>query len=176
MSSYQAHSYGSIFTNLVEIYQPKQIVEFGILEGYSLRHILAGTKNYYTVKVEAYDMFEEYPFRHADLQKLIQEFGRDIIREGDFYKAYNNFANCEIDFLHIDISNTGETYKFAFEHYLSKVSPRGLMVLEGGSEARDNIEWMVRYNKKPIRPVLENSGLRYITLEPYPSLTIVQKG
>ena len=80
-----------------------------------------------------------------------------------------------IDILHIDIANTGDTYEFAIQNYLPKV--RGVMVLEGGSEERDNIEWMVKYDKPKIQPVLKkyNNDVIITVLEDFPSLTLIKK-
>jgi hypothetical protein len=54
----------------------------------------------------------------------------------------------------------------------------GLVVFEGGSEARDKIEWMVKYNKEPMKPEIEtnkiiNSKYVYGTYLKYPSLTVM---
>ena len=47
--------------------------------------------------------------------------------------------------------------------------------MEGGSKERDNVEWIIKYNKKPINPYLmsieENYKIEII--EKFPSLTII---
>lgn len=51
------------------------------------------------------------------------------------------------------------------------------MLLEGGSEERDNVEWMVKYNKRKINPYLKSISDKYdITIiDRFPSLTIINK-
>ena len=51
------------------------------------------------------------------------------------------------------------------------------MVLECGSEERDNIEWMVKYGKPKIQPVLKkyNNDVIITVLEDFPSLTLIKK-
>ena len=50
------------------------------------------------------------------------------------------------------------------------------MVLEGGSEERDSIEWMVKYDKPKIQPVLKkyNDDVIITVLEDFPSLTLIK--
>lgn len=51
------------------------------------------------------------------------------------------------------------------------------MVLEGGSEERDNVEWMLKYDRPKIQPVLKkySSSVIITVLEDYPSLTFIKK-
>jgi len=56
------------------------------------------------------------------------------------------------------------------------LSKKGVLILEGGSEKRDNVEWMSKYNKSKIKPVLEKYKTKYsvTTLGDYPSITIIK--
>ena len=47
------------------------------------------------------------------------------------------------------------------------------MIMEGGSEQRDNVEWMIKYNKPQIQPVIKKYGLNVIGT--FPSITIIKK-
>ena len=51
------------------------------------------------------------------------------------------------------------------------------MILEGGSEERDNVEWMNKYNKPKIQPVLKkyDNDVIITVLNDYPSLTLIKK-
>ena len=95
----------------------------------------------------------------------------------NFQDVHKHHTDNSIDILHIDISNNGDTYKFAIENYMPKVSKGGLILLEGGSKLRDEVEWMETFNFPEIRPIVEKikSEYRVMTLEPYPSLTIIKK-
>ena len=104
----------------------------------------------------------------------IVEFG---ILEAYFFGAEKKFKDGEIDILHIDIANNGDTYQHALDCYMQKVSLTGICILEGGSESRDNVYWMKQYNKPPIQPVLSNTEnqqkYNILVLKDYPSITLI---
>ena len=79
------------------------------------------------------------------------------------------------DLIHIDIANNGDIYQFVFDNYIQKISSGGTIILEGGSVERDNIEWMNKYNKCKIQPVLEKYSNVYNikTFGEIPSITII---
>lgn len=177
MSSYKENDYGSLITSLVKLYEPKFIVEYGILQGYSLQSLLNGAQK--ETQISAFDIFEEFPYHHAT-QDVAQRFQdkRVFIGEQDFYEDSQSPYN--IDFLHIDIANTGDTYQTFFNKYLTHMSPNGICILEGGSIERDNYYWMKQYNKPKIAPVIKWAKDTFIqqlsifTFEPFPSMTIVK--
>lgn len=181
-SSYNTNNinYGDIFSLLVRLYKPKKIVEFGILEGYSLKN-MADAGNLLNIKPEivGYDIFNKFNGNHANMLKLLDifsEYKNIKLCDGDFYKIYNDFTDNSIDMLHIDIANDGNTFEFAITNYLPKMRAGGIMILEGGSVERDNIEWMIKYNKKSINSVLnENNRENIIVMNNFPSLTIILK-
>jgi hypothetical protein len=169
-TSYKLNGYGGLIKAFAQVYRPKKIIEFGILDGYSLKHLMSGSLP--GTRVAAYDIFDDYEFNHGDRQ-VLQDLYPGIVQYGDFYYQHNKIANGSVDLMHIDISNTGDVYEYAFEFYLPKLSSNGFMLLEGGSEERDNCKWMIESGSRPIRPVLERSGLNYFIFEPFPSLTVV---
>ena len=82
-----------------------------------------------------------------------------------------------IDIIHIDIANNGDVYDYALKHYLPKLTDNGILLLEGGSTERDEVEWMNKYNKPKINPVLKKYENEYsiTVIGNFPSLTIIQK-
>jgi len=52
-----------------------------------------------------------------------------------------------------------------------------MMILEGGSADRDSVEWMVKYQKPMIQPILQkySNSVRIDVLEDYPSITLISK-
>jgi hypothetical protein len=74
----------------------------------------------------------------------------------------------EFDFLHLDISNTGETINKLFNSI--NVNNK-IIVFEGGSIERDNIEWMVKYRKQPMNPLLAKYNCELLT-DKFPALSI----
>jgi hypothetical protein len=97
------------------------------------------------------------------------------IYKRDFYKSVNAYEDNSIDILHIDIANNGDTFEFAIKNYLPIV--KGMMIMEGGSEERDNVEWMIKYNKPKIQPILKKyeSYAKILVLQDFPSITLIKK-
>lgn len=174
-SSYKENNYDKVFQSVCFILKPKKIVEFGILEGYSLDSFVKyGNESL----IEANDLFDEFPYNAADYNFITKKYHENAnvsIYKRDFYKSVDLYEDNSIDILHIDIANNGETFDFAIQNYLSKV--RGIMIMEGGSEERDNVEWMIKYDKPKIRPVLQkySNSVKIEILEDFPSLTLIKK-
>lgn len=177
-TSYQKNNidYGDIFQLLVWLYNPQKIVEFGILDGFSLENLAKYSSP--SCQIEAYDIFDGFNGNHANYQSIADKFGEFSnikIKKGNFFESYQSFQEDSIDLIHIDIANDGSTYKFAFENYWSKLKKGGLLIMEGGSKDRDNIDWMQKYQKIPIQDVLKKCPHKLFTLEKFPSLSIFHK-
>lgn len=179
-SSYKnACNFGEILSAITWTINPKRIVEFGILEGYSLNAFInsSGTE----CQIEAFDIFEEFQGNGAkeSIKEKYKENTNVKIARGDYYLMPSAFENKSIDILHIDIANDGNVYKYAIENYLPKVTQDGVMILEGGSLERDQVHWMKKYNKAPIKSYLEeikkDKDIRVHTIESFPSLTLIKK-
>jgi len=178
-SSYQpkALHYGHLLRGLALAVQPRYVVEFGILNGFSLQHLAEGAGA--DTVLEAFDLFDQFNGNHSHRETLEAQFSDDPrIRwqAGDFYQAVERFADDSIDLLHVDIANHGGVYEFALTHYWPKVKRGGLLCLEGGSAERDQVYWMKKYDKPPIQPVLQRYADRKPQVfEPMPSLTVFAK-
>lgn len=177
-SSYKSNvDFGDIISTITFFQQPKKIVEIGILEGYSLlKFVEASSPN---TSIDAYDIFEKFNGNHAIKDKLEQTFDqyKNIsIKEGDFYKVFDLYPNKSIDILHIDIANTGDIYEYVFKNYINKIANDGVILLEGGSNERDEVEWMNKYNKPQIQPIIEKYKQDYNikVIGDFPSMTIVK--
>jgi predicted O-methyltransferase YrrM len=165
--------FGDIISAITMVIQPTKIVEFGILNGFSLQAFA----DYSDCTIDAYDIFDDFVGNCANealLKKRFQKFKNIHIKKGDFYEMYDTFENESIDIIHIDIANTGETYAFAIEHYLKKIKNNGVMILEGGSKERDDVSWMMQYNKQKIQPLLQTFNLLSNVIDKFPSMTIIR--
>lgn len=174
-SSYKTNNYDKVFQSICFALNPKKIVEFGILEGYSLDCFVEYAKD---ALIEANDLFDDFPYNAADYEFVANKYKNNFnvaINKKNFYNAVNDYENDSIDILHVDIANNGEVFEFAIENYLPKV--RGIMILEGGSPSRDSVEWMVKYQKPMIQPVLQkySNSVRIEVIEDYPSITLISK-
>ena len=162
--------FGTLIEGITAAVNPSHIVEVGILEGFSLEHLRRGSRADTTI--QAYDIFQEFNGNHADketLEEQFSEYPNVAIEYGDFYKLHEQIEN--VDIIHIDIANNGDVFEYAVQHYLPRLSEKGIMLLEGGSQERDNVEWMAKYSKPKIQPVVEKYGLKVVGT--YPSITIL---
>jgi predicted O-methyltransferase YrrM len=169
-------TYGDYIKGITLTKNPKYIVEFGILDGYSLKSFVESTDE--TCKIDAFDIFEEFNGNHSDYTIIISQFNnypRVNIQRGNFYESLNLFKDKSIDIIHIDIANTGEIVPMV-EKYLLKLCDDGIIILEGGSTARDENTWMKKYNKLPLNPALKTiENIKYYTCGSIPSITIIKK-
>lgn len=179
LSSYNTNNlnYGDLLGCITYLISPTNIVEFGILNGYSLDCFNKNTNG--SCNIQAYDIFDDFNGNHANQNVLVETFCnfKNIkIEVGDFYNKYKEIQDNTIDILHIDIANTGDTYQFVFENYINKISKNGIIIMEGGSEERDNVSWMTKYNKKKIKPIINKYNKEYNikTIGTMPSITIIK--
>jgi|UniRef100_A0A6C0CWL7 predicted O-methyltransferase YrrM len=168
--------YKDIFDTILYLNKPKNILEIGILDGYSLELFAKYNTN---TKIKAYDIFEEFNGNHPDKEKLLtyfKDYTNVSINYGNFYELYNTL-NSTYDIIHIDIANNGDVYEYAIENYLSKLNNNGILLLEGGSKERDRVEWMKKYSKPQIQPVLckYKNDYNILTIGTVPSVTLIQK-
>jgi hypothetical protein len=191
-TSYQENNYGAVFQTVVRLIRPRIIVELGVLDGYSTLHLAAAAKwikNKLGVDSHLYsfDLFEDYEFKHGDQKKV-----EDLLRQkrvGEFvtikklnaFQAHTRFDSESIGLLHIDISNDGDKVSKLLEQWAPKlISFHGFVMLEGGSKDRDEISWMIEYNKPKIRPALESPFVIKtfyppFVLDRFPSVTLLQR-
>jgi len=172
-SSYNKNNIGHTLYNLVLELKPKKIIEFGTLNGYSaismamaLHEIGEGGK------IICYDLWDSYPYKHSTIEKtksFINEFSLlDFIELKQM--NINDWVVEDFDLLHLDISNDGKTVTDVFNRVKSKIEIGSTMIFEGGTEERDNIEWMLKYNKTPINSIKKE--INYIVLnEDFPSIS-----
>lgn len=179
-SSYEKNNYGELFYSLIRIYQPEKVVELGTKAGYSAYHIARGLKANGKGRLDCYDLWEKYPFNSVPkkiAEKNLKKF-KDIIS-----LTLQNAIGVEkkhqtVDILHVDLDNEGEVLEKIIPYWINKV--RQLIIIEGGSLARDKVEWMIKYKKMPIKKWLKDFASRrpdtqYLTIEPFPSVTIIRK-
>ena len=156
------------------------IVDIGLLDGYSLLAFARSDAK----EVVGIDLFDDYDYSHGQMEDIydlaqLQKVDHKIkLLKGNAFEAYENFNTSSIDILHIDIANTGENLPELFDLWYSKVKTNGLILFEGGSIERDNVEWMTKYEKVPIndfKKKIDPKKFEFLTLHPFPSLTLCRK-
>ena len=170
--------FGDIISTITFIQQPKKIVECGILEGYSLSKFIENSSN--KTSIDAYDIFDKFNGNHAIKDKIFKQFSpyeNVNINYGDFYKIFKDYSDKSIDILHIDVANNGDVFEFVFQNYINKIKDTGVILMEGGSKKRDDVEWMIKYNKPKIQPIIQKYNKQYNikTIGDFPSITIISK-
>ena len=158
-SSYQQSGMGKILYDAVIETGAQKIIDFGILNGYStVCMAMAARKT--GGKVYGYDLFDDYEFKKPNTSKLEQNFikykVKDLIqlKKVNFYEWINNIE--DFDILHLDISNDGDIISKLHEATRGSC---GQVFFEGGSEERDEQDWMLKYKKKPISDLSDRYDL-----------------
>jgi predicted O-methyltransferase YrrM len=178
-SAYQDHGYGFLFYALARALKPATCVELGVYQGFSLLMTAAALRDNDCGAIEGFDLFDDYPYRHEPIANALRNIRANglercaHIQKADASAAHERFA--EVDWLHVDISNDGDTYRRIFTHWASRV--RHVILLEGGSPERDRLTWMTRFGKAPIVPAIEAIRREHpqwliAVLTPFPSLTV----
>jgi len=178
-SSYKNNeiNYGELIETISYSVNPKNILEIGILDGYSLNNFLKGSNK--DTLIKAYDIFDDFNGNHSNenqMKELFKEYKNVEIGYGDFFKLHDKIVDNSIDIIHIDIANNGDTYEYALKHYIPKLTSDGMIIIEGGSKERDDVEWMIKYNKPKINPILQKYSEIYNikTIGSLPSITLVK--
>ena len=178
-SSYKDHGYGYFFYALSRALRPRNCIELGVLHGFSLLSVAAGLRDNGSGIIHGIDRFEEYPYRHARLADTKDHMrGCGLAEWSGVTRAdalLEDERHRDLDYLHVDLSNDGDTYRFVFRHWAHKV--RQVILLEGGSPDRDRVEWMEKYKKPLIVPAIDEIRREYpdwvvAVLAPFPSLTV----
>ena len=179
-SSYEKNNYGELFYSLMHIYQPAKVVELGTKAGYSAYHIARGLKANGKGTLDCYDLWEKYEFNSVpksvaeknlkNYQNIVKFKLRNVIGVDKLYRS--------VDILHIDLGNEGGILENIIPRWIDKVNQ--FIIIEGGSGERDRVEWITKYNKIPVRKWLaefrqKHKDIECITLEPFPSITILKK-
>lgn len=186
LSSYVQNNYGEIFLAIMDAFKPHKVVELGCLHGYSTRYLAEGLKKNKNGIMDVFDLFEQYPFNHgtqSEVEGMLREQGlSDFVRihNADAFGVAAQLPDNSVSLLHVDLSNTGEILKKVMEQWDSKLVQGGVILFEGGSDERDKIEWMKKYNQPSIKHELETNEIirnKYIfgTYFKFPSLTMLLK-
>lgn len=178
-SSYRDHGYGGFFYALVRCLRPRRCVELGVLQGYSLLAAARALRDNREGRIDGYDLFEDYPYTNEPKAAVVERIRSAGLTDcAQVHRAEAGAVSAAagpIDYLHVDLSNDGDRFRQVFEQWSAKVTQ--VIVLEGGSDSRDEVDWMVRYRRPPIAAALvelrrSRSDWAIAVLEPYPSLTV----
>lgn len=190
-SSFVANNYADVFKAIVSAFQPTLCVELGVLEGYSSIAIAEGLKMNFQKggaggHLKAYDLFEDYPYCHSTMERVLENYESIGVKDwislhkAEAFEVHERFDFNSVHLLHVDLSNTGETVRKIMKLWDDRMVLGGIILFEGGSEERDEVEWMRKYDGPSIQEELESNLIiaeRYVfgTYFKFPSLTCLLK-
>ncbi len=175
-SSYSENDLGRFIYETVVRIKPNKVIEFGTLNGYSAIAIAMGLRDNKRGHLYAYDLWEKYPYKHTQPQvclENIRKYGLEsyvTIKQVNFWDWLS--APEDFDMLHVDISNTGNTISSTVEALKAQIIKGSVVLFEGGSQARDEVDWMKQFKKSPIFPLKDKLGYDILS-EEYPSISII---
>ncbi len=182
-SSYTENNYGEVFRAIVDAFKPRRCVELGVLDGYSTGYIAQKLKEIGDGELHAYDLFEGYQYKHSnfkDIQERFSEYTNLRITQMNAFEVAKLYNPGAVDLLHVDLSNTGDTVKKIMDQWDEKMVQGGVILFEGGTTERDNIDWMIKYGCAPIKKEIETNEIiqaKYVygTHLKFPGLTMLLK-
>ena len=162
-SSY-THQFGVVMYEQVLKHQPKVFYDIGVLHGFSTAYLAMACKEI-GAKIVAVDLFELYKYTSVSQKQF--EYNMDALGLMDTITVQKMSVDSWLDlqipaeFVHIDVSNTGEILLDFFNRVIGKP----IVLFEGGSVERDSCDWMIKYFKKTIIPTLKNNDIKYELLK-----------
>jgi len=177
-SSYRKHDLGKTIYDFIIELEPKVVIEFGILHGYSTVCIglalkaLSGDR-----KLVSYDLWDDYPYNHGSIEvirSLVKEYELDGIvslKKGDVYEWAENPE--KFDLLHLDISNSGDRIQRVYNSLLPHIQKGACILFEGGTIERDEAGWAGGLKHKPITAVKEMLGYEVVDSR-FPGLSVIR--
>ena len=164
IDSTYTEKFGDILYKKVMQYKPKIICDIGVLHGFSTYHLAKAAKEIGS-KVIAVDLFEDYEYNHGTLDQFVSNMKTngvyDVIEVVKMdYQQWLLSTRPKLDLIHLDASNTGDNLVKLMNVVLG--DPK--ILFEGGTVARDNVDWMLKYNKPKIIETLKNSGYSFRVL------------
>lgn len=162
VSSYTPNNIGKSIYDIIIKYKPKKIIDFGLLYGYSTVCLAQAVKDNGFGEIIGYDLFEEYPYKASDksiVENNLKYYNLEkyvTLKKMDFNDWIENY-NEDFDLLHLDISNNGDIISKIYNKY-----PNSKIIFEGGTEQRDNIEWMIKYDKPKMLSIQSKTNYKII--------------
>lgn len=170
-SSYRIANIGKTLYDVVLDLKPKKIIEFGVLGGYSTVAMAMALDELGRGTIKAYDLWEKYPHKNSTMRATAENIRAHGVEKYVelYYGDYESIEPEPYDLLHLDVSNTGSIVREFVEKWQEK---GGRILFEGGTPYRDDVDWMVKYDKEPI----VGCGVDYEVLnDAFPSVSIICK-
>jgi predicted O-methyltransferase YrrM len=176
----------TLYSMVLDI-KPKTIVEYGTehggtatVMGLALQQLFE--EEGHRGKVYTYDTFEKQskgeigssPNYSLAIQN-IRRFGLESFVEvdyGDFYEFCDR-PDKNFDLLYFDIDNDGDKLLEMYNGCKTNINNGSIIIFEGGSNVRDNVEWMITKNKTKMNDVKELLDYTLLTPDQKYSCSII---
>jgi hypothetical protein len=173
-------TYGDLLAVITFLQQPRRIVEFGVLYGFALD--IWVKRSHENCTVEGYDLFEDNDDGHMisrqnEVEERFKGYSNLDVKHADFYADAERILSEgeDVDILHIDVNNSGDTVSFALNKLWKKVRVGGVIIFEGGSKPRDSLA----PEKTAMHDVLSEFATRLdievMIVDAFPSISILRK-
>ena len=165
-----------ILHDLVLIQKPKTIIEIGPGKGDTTITMALALKEIGEGKITSYDIWNDtYWGNHNDCQDNINQWGVGdyvTVSHLDFYDWIKMDPNDrKFDFLYFDINNDGEKILELYNNTKNEIDMGSTIVFEGGSQIRDQVDWMS--SKQKINDVKSEVDYSLLTDDIKYSLSII---
>jgi predicted O-methyltransferase YrrM len=167
-----------ILYNLVLTLKPKTIIEFGTEHGGTAITMALALKELFELEghrgmVYTYDTYEDqskgeigscpnYQYALNNIKHYLPDVSEFITMDkGDFFE-FNYNGDAHYDLLYFDIDNDGSKLLEMYEKNKSNIEQGAVVVFEGGSYTRDNVNWMIARNKLK----MNDTGIPFKLLTP----------
>jgi predicted O-methyltransferase YrrM len=178
-SSYHINDIGQTIYDYIIKEKPMTVVEFGCLFGYSTVTIAMALRDIgCNGKLYCYDLWDEYPYKHSTIETTKSNLKKYQLEnyvkfiKMDFYEWLKD--PIEFDIMHLDISNNGKTIQDAYLNLKNKINNGSIILFEGGSIERDEVEWMLKYDYPPINGIKHIVDYEILNSK-FPSLSVIRK-
>ena len=176
----------TLYSLILDI-KPKTIIEYGtehggtaIVMGLALKQLFEDEGH--TGFIYTYDTFEQQskgeigscPNYNNAIQNIKNYGLEDYIKVnyGDFYEFCDR-PDKEFDLLYFDIDNDGDKVLEMFNGCKSNIDNGSIVIFEGGSNTRDNVEWMINLNKTKMNSIKDVVGYQLLTPDQKYSSSII---
>ena len=175
-SSYTENNLGETLYQRVLKHEPHKIIEFGTLNGYSAIHMGRALKELGRGVLFTYDLYDDFQYNHGNISTVTDNIKKHGLEDyvipakmniNKWYEFDDKFDMC-----HVDIANNGDIIETFLTNADNGFNKNAVCLFEGGSVERDNVEWMLKYNKPPINPVIKRNSGKVIN-EKFPSISEV---
>ena len=129
-------------------------------------------------KIKCYDLWDKYQYNHTSMNDTVENIkSYGLIDYVEFIQMdFNEWIQNpeEFDLMHVDVANTGDVIKNLYNATKDQIEKGSIILFEGGSEDRDQTDWMIKYNMSPINSVKEYTNYKVLS-NYFPSLSLISK-